>query len=77
MSDSESALAAKKAEIDKILDEFAWHCSRVEEISREAGRLIESMKEHGAAAAPAVIASWARLQRIAEGAERRPTSNVA
>jgi hypothetical protein len=72
--DAKTALAAKKAEVEKLLEEFDWHCRRVPEIIHEASRLIgsfpEFVKEHGAEGVPVAIELYQKLHRIAAKHER-------
>jgi uncharacterized protein YoxC len=71
-------LANKKAQIDKLLDEFDWHSTRVDEISREAGRLIGSLaKEHGSEGLQVISELYQRLQRIAWKFEQSKRSSIS
>jgi hypothetical protein len=65
-----SALEEKKVEIEKLLQEFEWHLTRLDEITREAsqkmGGFAAFCKEHGHEDGIVVaIALFDRLKAIA------------
>ncbi len=62
----DSTALEKKAEIDKLLDEFEWHGHRVAEISREAGRLLNAVvQENGTEGLRVASELYQRLLQIA------------
>jgi methylase of polypeptide subunit release factors len=81
--DDATALEQKKAEIEKLLEEFSFHLSELDRISREAGQLMVSfgafVREHGGKGAEVGLELFQKLQRIAAKHERlqgRGTNDV-
>jgi hypothetical protein len=80
---ADKALDEKMAAVDKILDEFEWHCQRVREIagqaSEELGSFGQLVKQHGKEGAEAFLALTQRLYRIqtaSQNTQKEVTSNV-
>ncbi len=71
---SESELQKKRAEIEKLLDEFSFHISELDRISNEAGQLMISfgtwVREHGGEGAEVGQELFQKLQRIAAKKDR-------